>query len=62
MTQVQNGGNSDMLPAVSVPAFENTGAEGHKLCALKGGWSTQSPTSQRAPKWLSARSQLSAPA
>ncbi|GGV88066.1 hypothetical protein GCM10010228_71420 [Streptomyces massasporeus] len=62
MTQVQNEGNSDMLPAVSVPAFENMAAEGGKLCAHKGDWSTKSPTPQRVPMRLSARSQLRAPA
>ena len=49
MTRIQNEGNSDMLPAVSVPVFENTAVEGRKLCALKGGWSTKSPTSSALP-------------
>lgn len=62
MTQVQNEGNSDLLPAVSVPAFENVAAEDGKLCAHKGGWSTKSPTPQRAPMRLPARSQLRAQA
>ena len=62
MAPVQNEGNSDMLPAVSAPAFENAAAGDGKLCAHKGGWSTKSPTPQRAPMRLPARSQLRAPA
>lgn len=37
MTRIQSAGNSDMLPAVSAPAFENLAAAGRKLCARKGG-------------------------
>lgn len=40
MTHSQNEANSDMLPAVSAPAFENAAALDLKLCAPKGCWST----------------------
>lgn len=37
MTQVQNEENTEMLPTVSAPAFENTASMDLKLCARKGG-------------------------
>lgn len=62
MTHVHNEGSTNMLPAVSAPAFENSTGMGLKLCAATGGWSTKSPTPQPAPMWLSARSHLRPPA